>query len=102
MTIPIAKITPCLPTGKPSRRECTKLELLFLHLRHWYPLRRWLINILAGECSVMVNVDWYGKVLMKGPWLVMRDSIAQDPTYEPPVFQHLRSSKNEILCKTSS
>ena len=82
--------------------KTTVFGLLFLHLRHWYFLRRWLIHILAGNCSVVVNADWYGKLHMKGPWLVMRNSIAQDPTYEPPGFQRLRNSKNGTHRKTDS
>jgi len=46
----------------------------------FYRLRRFLILLLAGECSVVVNADFYGKYHMKGPWLLMHNSIAQDPT----------------------
>ena len=43
-------------------------------------LRRRLILALVGNCSVMVNVDIYGKYHMKGRCLLMHNSIAQDPT----------------------
>ena len=47
---------------------------------NFYGIRRFLILALAGKCSVVVNTDIYGKYHMKGPWLLMHNAIAQDPT----------------------
>ena len=47
---------------------------------NFYRIRRFLILALAGKCSVVVNTDIYGKYHMKGPWLLMHNAIAQDPT----------------------
>ena len=86
-------------TGKPFHRKYSKLEILFTHLRRWFFLRRWLIRILAGNCSVMVNVDYCGTAHYKGPWLLNYNVVALNPTHEPCESGPLCSPKCDRLRK---
>lgn len=50
-------------------------------MRNWLlALRRQLVIWLAGNDSVMVNVDFWGKVHFKGRFLANENSIAQPMT----------------------
>jgi len=41
-----------------------------------FSLRRWLIKKLIGNCAVLANVDCYGTVHMKGPWLLEHNVVS--------------------------
>lgn len=64
-----------------------------------YDIRRWLIKVIAGDCSVIVNVDFYGKAEMKGFWLLTHNVLAQEPTYETPKSERSHNSNDESLYK---
>ena len=61
-----------------------------------FNFRGFLIRILAGDCSVVVNVDFYGKVLMKGDWLVNHNVLARDPMYGTQELEPLHSSSDVL------
>ena len=63
--------------------------------KNFFNMRRWLVRLLIGECTVMANVDFLGKAVVRGPFLLSENCVALGSTWQPGEFEPDRMPMGE-------
>lgn len=61
--------------------------------------RCWLVKKLIGKCSVIANIDWVGKIILRGDFMLSENSVALDPIWQQGKSVPERSPMCETPCK---